>query len=162
MRSQNWKRVERMAAQELNNRLSGVGKFTPIERIPVNGREGPDLTINETGLVINVKSRQKIHPRLLPEPFQLLFCGDLVIFRLEDITCVNTFLMEPVPVDASKMLLDWYEKMDSWRKQHHPGGISAIFLHRPQMPYGNMGVAIHFDNLRRLQCNLKAVTNLSL
>jgi hypothetical protein len=160
--SQNWKRVERMAAQELNMRLSGVGKFTPIERVPVNGREGPDLTINETGLVVNVKSRQKIHPRLLPGFCQLLFCGDLVIFRLEDITCFNTFLMDPIPVDSSKMLMDWYEKMDKWREAHHPDGISAIFLHRPQLPYGEMGVAIHFDKLRRLSCNIKSVTNPSL
>ena len=148
----NWKGVERGAAAALNLVLSDVGKFTQVERVPVNGREGPDLTINELGLVVNVKSRQKIHPRLLPEPFQLLSCGDLVILRLVDLPCVNAFLVDPVSVDRSKMLLDWYEKMDKWRQAHHPKGISAIFLHRPRLPYGNMGVAIHFDNLRRLKC----------
>jgi hypothetical protein len=154
MPNKRWKSVERGAAEELNRILSCVGKFTPVERIPLLGREGPDLTVNETRLVINVKSRQKIHPRLLPEPFQLLFCGDLVIFRLAELSCVNTFLMEPAAVDGSKILRDWYDRMDRWTQEFQPDGISAIFLHRPRVPYGSMGVAIHFNNLRRLSCNL--------
>ena len=155
MPDKRWKAVERGAAAALNLVLSDIGKFTPVERIPLLGREGPDLTVNETGLVINVKSRQRIHPRLLPDAFQILFCGDLVIFRLSELSCFNTSLMDPEPVDGSRMLMDWYERMDKWTQERKPDGISAIFLHRPRVPYGSMGVAIHFDNLRRLQCNLK-------
>jgi hypothetical protein len=155
MADKRWKAVERGAADELNRVLSCVGKFTPVERIPLLGREGPDLTVNETGLVINVKSRQTIHPRLLPQPFQLLFCGGLVIFRLAGLSCLNPSLMEPVAVCGPTALLDWYDRMDRWTKEFQPNGISAIFLHRPRVPYGDMGVAIHFDHLRRLSCNLK-------
>ena len=157
-----WKAVERAIAAELNKQLSDVGKFTPIERIPLLGREGPDLTVNETGLVINVKSREKIHKRLIPGPFQILYCGDLVIFRLAELSCFQSFLMDPIPVDRSKMLEDWYALMDKWTKERQPErGISAIILHRPRMPYGDAGIAIHFNDLRRLQCQIKATTRSS-
>lgn len=157
-----WKAVERAIAAELNKQLSDVGKFSPIERIPLLGREGPDLTINETGLVINVKSREKIHKRLIPGPFQILFCGDLVIFPLSEISCFYTALMDPIPVDRSRMLEDWYALMDKWTKERQPDKcISAIILHRPRMPYGDAGVAIHFNDLRRLQCQIKATTRSS-
>ena len=157
-----WKAVERCIAAELNKRLSVIGNFTPIERIPLLGREGPDLTVNETRLVINVKSRESIHKRLIPGPFQILFCGDLVIFRLSELSCFQSILMDPIPVDSSRMLEDWYALMDRWTKEFQPDkGISAIILHRPRMPYGDAGVAIHFNDLRRLQCQIKATTKSS-
>jgi hypothetical protein len=156
MTNSRWKGVERAAAIELNKQLSGIGNhFTPVWRIPVNGREGPDLTINETGLVINVKSRERIPDRLFPEEFQMFFMDNLAIFPLKDLSCFNTFLMEfPQGIEPWKMLQDWYDRMESWTKQYKPDGISAILLHKPRMPYGNMAVVVHYENLRRLQCNL--------
>jgi hypothetical protein len=154
MSDKRWKAVERGVAEEFNHILSDVGRFTPVERIPLLGREGPDLTVNETGLVINVKSRQSIHPRLIPDAFQLLFCGDLVIFRLSDLASFHSFLAKPVPAARSQTLQNWYDRMDKWTQEFQPTGIPAIFLHRPRMPYGRCGVAIHYDHIRRLSCNL--------
>ena len=154
MTDKRWKQVERGAAQELNRVLSGIGKFTPVERIPLLGREGPDLTVNETGLVINVKSRKAIPDRLFPGSNQLLFIGRLVVFRLEDLKRCRTAWMEIPTTDPWKRLQDWYDLMDCWTQEFQPDGISAIFLHRPRMPYGNMGVVIHHEHLRRLSCNL--------
>lgn len=89
-----WKFAERKIADELNRQFSDIGKFKTIERIPLLGREGPDLTVNESGLVINVKSRLEISRTLFPRPSQMLFSGDLVIFRLSDLGCLYTALME--------------------------------------------------------------------
>jgi hypothetical protein len=66
MTDKRWKAVERFVAAEFNSVLSGIGNYSSIERIPLLGREGPDLTVNELGLVINVKSRSRIPERLFP------------------------------------------------------------------------------------------------
>ena len=157
MPDKRWKQVERGAAAELNHILSGVGNFTLVERIPLLGREGPDLTINETRLVINVKSRQIIPDRLFPASFQLLPIGDLVCFRMEDLPLVSRYGAS-TPTRPWKQLQDWYDRMDKWTRECQPDGISAIFLHRPRMPYGRMGIAIHHEHLRRLSCNLNRTT----
>lgn len=153
-----WKAAERAIAAELNKTLSDAGNFKPIERIPLLGREGPDLTINESGLVINVKSRQSISPRLIPAPAQMLFCGELVIFRLAELPCLYSFPVDPIPADRSRLLEEWWALMEKWTRQFEPErGISAIILHRPRMPYGDVGIAVHINDLRRLQCQINAV-----
>ena len=178
MTDKRWKAVERSVAEELNRILSGVGNFSSIERIPLLGRDGPDLTMNEAGLVINVKSRKTIHPRLFPSPFELLYCDSLVIFAISELTKVNASLMEPVKIDGSRTLQGWYDQMETWTNNLKQGMtsttiirhstmpvekwtddfkqncISAIILHRPRMPFGKCAVAIDFNNLRRLSCNL--------
>ena len=88
MADKRWKAAERSIAAELNTLLSDIGDFAPIERIPLLGREGPDLTVNETGLVINVKSRQCIPTRLIPGKLQMLFIGNLAIFRLNEMSAM--------------------------------------------------------------------------
>jgi hypothetical protein len=156
-----WKAAERTIAGELNKQFSDIGKFGPMERIPLLGREGPDLTVNESGLVVNVKSRLEISRSLFPRPSQMFFCGDLVIFRLAEIGCLHSALMDPLPIDSSRMLMDWWELMEKWTKANEPErGISAIILHRPRLPYGDAAVVIHFNDLRRLQCQIKTQTQM--
>jgi hypothetical protein len=154
-----WKASERTIAALLNKTLSDVGEFKPIERIPILGREGPDLTVNESGLVVNVKSRLEIPTSLFPQPFHILFCGDLVIFRLTEIEFLYSAVMDPAPIAPSKMLMDWWELMEKWTREFEPErGISAIILHRPRMPYGDVAVVIHFNDLRRIQCQITMKT----
>ena len=156
MSDKRWKAVERATAAALNAVLSDVGNFTPIERIPLLGREGPDLTINEVGLVINVKSRAIIPPRLFPQAKQLLHISDLVCFRMEDLCRVSSFPILAAATPSWKKLKDWWEFMDKWTKEFQPDGITAILIHRPRMPIGHMGIAIHFKDLRRLQCQIQS------
>lgn len=152
-----WKDVERKVAAELSTIYSDVGK-SKVERIPLLGREGPDLTINEVGLVINVKSRMVIPARLFPKSFQLLPIGDLVCFRIEDLALASKY--EPsTPVECWKQLADWYWFMDKWTKEFKPDGISAIFLHRPRMPIGHTAIVIHINDLKRFTCNLQTKCN---
>jgi hypothetical protein len=183
MADKRWKAVERGVAEELNRVLSGVGNFSPVERIPLLGRDGPDLTMNETGLVINVKSRQNISGKLFPRSNEMLYVGDLVCLRMTDLCKLMDYYnarrtMTKNTVDPVKHLQDWYDTMEEWTQQLKNGHstttimrhsqmsveawtkefksncISAIILHRPRMPYGNCGVVIHYENLRRLSCNL--------
>ena len=153
-----WKAVERSVAAELNEVLSGIGKFSPIERIPLLGREGPDLTVNETGLVINVKSRQILKPRLFPQPKQLLIIGDLVCFRLEDMPHIKD-LVSNAETEPLKKLVDWYWFMDKWTKEFKPDGISCIIIHRPRLPIGKSGIVIHINDLKRLSCQFQQTTH---
>jgi hypothetical protein len=183
MPDKRWKAVERGVAAELNCVLSDIGNhFSPIDRIPLLGRDGPDLTMNETGLVINIKSRKVIPDRLFPKQCDLLRIGDLVCFRMDAIRFAYLF-EETRTMKPWGQLQDWYDTMDLWTEgikngmstttimrhsqmpverwtpEFKSNCISAIVLHRPRMPYGNCGIAIHYENLRRLSCNLK--TNLS-
>jgi hypothetical protein len=152
MTEKRWKAVERFVAAEFNTVLSGVGNYSPIERIPLLGREGPDLTVNEVGLVINVKSRSNIPARLFPKT-GTMFIGDLIVFRLEELAA----LKETFPNEATKpwkQLTDWYELMDKWTKEFKPDGITSIVIHRPRMPYGHCGVIIKIPDLGRLTCRI--------
>lgn len=158
MTDKRWKAVERGAAAELNRVLSGVGKFTPVERIPLLGREGPDITVNEVGLVVNVKSRGNIPDRFYPTQCQLLRVKDLVCFRLSSIRFAPYFEVTD-DLRPWKQLQDWYDWMDKWTKEFQTGGISTIFIHRPRMPLGNMGVVIHQKDLARLSCKLHTHSN---
>lgn len=152
-----WKAVERSVAAALSKIYSDVGK-SPVERIPILGREGPDLTVNEVGLVINVKSRGSISDKLFPAAFTLLPIGDFVCFRLEHLPIAAHYTPQ-TPVEPTKDLEDWYALMDKWTKEFKPDGITCIILHRPRMPIGKCGVVIHQNDLRRLSCHLNATTS---
>ena len=142
--------VERRTAEELSELFVSIG-LSKVERLPVIGRTGPDIAINESGLVIDVKSRKCVPAYLFPPAKTLFSVGSLAIFRLEELLDIPTSETTQVP---SKQLSDWFQHMDQWTQEHQPNGISAIILHRPRMPIGNCGVAIHHENLRRLSCNL--------
>ena len=154
MNRDRWKRVERNVAAALNEALSGIGDFTSIERIPLLGREGPDLTVNETGLVINVKSRIEIPDRLFSVSERILNIGNYSCFRLEDLA-----KLPGMPINAGtdpwKRLDDWWLRMDKWTKEFQPEGITCIIIHRPRMPIGHAGVVIHHTDLWRLSCQIK-------
>jgi hypothetical protein len=152
-----WKDVERKTAAKLTEILSGVGNFTPVERIPLLGREGPDLTVNESGLVVNVKSRERILTRLMAPAGRLIYIGtEFVGFRLDHLHECNR--LDYCATTPWPMLTEWYCHMDKWTKQFQSEGISSIFLHRPRMPIGLTTVVIHHHDLRRLQCNLNPQT----
>jgi hypothetical protein len=154
MNRERWKNVERSVAAQLNAVLSDIGNYSPIERIPLLGREGPDLTVNELGLVINVKSRKDFHPRLFPRAFQLLPIGDLVCFRLDNLLLADKY-EACTPTKPLKQLIEFYWFMDKWTREFEPAGITSIIIHRPRMPIGHAGVVVHNKDLRRLLCNLK-------
>jgi hypothetical protein len=120
--------VERSIADYLTLIFPGL---TPFSRIPVLGRTGPDLTINELNLVIDIKSRIEV-----PKQYMAFLTQD-DRFYVVPLNCLPTF---PLPFDrtrySSVLVARWWDHMHAWTQQHHPHGITALILHRPKMPYG--------------------------
>ena len=141
-----FKDVEKEVAKCLTDVFSTSEKFY---RIPITGRTGPDITVNETNLVIDVKSRLVIP--------NFMFAGENVVnnynyqffgTRIENLTefpKLTTFpeLEASEILPMSNLVLKWWNHMDEWAQKYHPGGIATIILHRSRMPIGQATVVIH-------------------
>ena len=108
-----------------------------IERIPVLGREGPDLTFpNVLSLAVDVKSRKSvpITPFYLVGQSPAAFLGDLAMIRLGQLHQAYPHT-EPWPSGdyASKMISDWHCHIDKWAQSADDFGVGGLVLHRPGM-----------------------------
>ncbi len=144
--------VEREVAAALSELFRQIGR-APVERIPVLGRTGPDISYNDLQLIVDVKSRLKVPACLLAseKPFvtdDFLFLG----FRLEHLLTLeqDTHPWAPECHTSSKTVREWWEHMNEWTLVHEPQGVSAIVLHRPRMPIGHATVIIHSLDRSRL------------
>lgn len=165
--------AENRIAEELNKSFSHL-KVTPFERIPVLGRAGPDLTINELGLAIDVKSRQVCPKSAFMNEKHWAYIshkdrkGGLIAIRVSDIGMAVEY-KEPVclitesdwhttNVTAGKQIIDWWLHMDEWTAYWEPEKISAIVIHRPGMPYGSSMLIMKskgFQQLYQTVANIK-------
>ncbi|MCB2146611.1 MAG: hypothetical protein KQI81_09065 [Deltaproteobacteria bacterium] len=119
-----------------------------MERIPVLGRTGPDISINETKLVIDAKSRQEC-PKGMITPCLTLH-GEMVAIQLGRIKELVQY--EPQPVsDGSIMVQRWLDHMNEWTEKKMPNGISAIVLHRPRMLYEEAVLVIYQKDFGRFK-----------
>jgi hypothetical protein len=140
--------VENRVAEELSAFFAQHG-LSPVERIPVLGRRGPDISINELKLVIDVKSRKQI-----PDCFTISASGNLIrtplVFgvRLGELDLLLKY-NDPSWWSAAKKSITvfrWYEHMDEWRKNELPDGITALVLHKPGTPVRNSVFLIKKDD----------------
>lgn len=140
--------VENRVADALNAHFKLLG-MTPVERIPVLGRTGPDLSINELKLVVDVKSRIEV-PKALFFPLRVPFhFENMVAVRLVDLNRLWVPDGSAVPLDfSSKIVRGYLAHMEEWTAANVEGGISCVILHRPEMPIGS-SVAIIYSNCRR-------------
>lgn len=128
------RRVENRVAEELSAFFVQYG-LSPVERIPILGREGPDITINELQLVIDVKSRKQI-----PDCFTISASGSVIFshfafgVRLGELELLRKNYFYYTGSHVSKTVARWYNHMDEWRKDKLPDGITALVLHRPGTP----------------------------
>ena len=121
--------------------LFSTSERKPVFRIPILGREGPDITINEIGLVIDVKSRKVIPDYMFSMENTVLDFGDYIGFRLEDLLKIEAGMR----LDKAKManiVIKWWNHMNDWTVKFHPG-ITTIVLHHPHMPIGHATVIIN-------------------
>jgi hypothetical protein len=137
--------AENRVAEELNKHFALIGA-SEVCRIPVIGRTGPDLSINELELVLDVKSRLEV-PKcyMLPGPSQ---CGDLIGVPLKLLPFGDMSGLERRP--TCKTVEDYYAHMDEWRLKYRRSGITCLALHRPGMPFGMAMFIIHIDNLKEI------------
>ncbi len=122
--------VERAVAAELS-RWFAKYNLPPVQRIPVLGREGPDLSWNAAKLIVDVKSR-KNNPKYLRSPYPLV-AGKLlgVPLNLLDVL-VHGFPHPSVKTVKASFVLDkYFIHQDLWTKEHVPDGLTGIILHWP-------------------------------
>ena len=133
------RRVENRVAAELSHWFTEIG-LSPVERIPVLGRTGPDITINELGLVVDVKSRLEV-PKSVFGGFVVQF-GDLIAAPLRCLPELARPYSLVVPRPERKIVADYYAHMKEWVDAKYPSGIAALVLHRPKMPIGKSMLVI--------------------
>jgi len=157
--------IENEIAARLTEQFLSLG-FSPVERIPVLGRTGPDITINESGLAVDVKSRLEV-PLLLWKCFRddyRAFPDEVVRRRYNGdvMLCVQVrylpklysyVLTSEHPVSGSKLVSDWLLHMAEWTEVN--GGIPMIVCHRPRMNTANAVCVIFEKDLQVLQSKLE-------
>jgi hypothetical protein len=134
-----WKTVEKKIAEEINKYFTSVG-MNPIERIPILGRDGPDLTVNESGLLIDVKHRIS-NPKLFQfEDGRVAQSGKfLLAVKIKDIKLLAEGKDIDIMLKSSRVVRKYYEHMrdHSKKKKYLPDGnvIPCIILHYPGCKY---------------------------
>jgi hypothetical protein len=135
-----WKRVEVRVAEILSEIFSDAGK-EPVERIPLLGRTGPDISYNQVELIVDVKSRHEVPKSSLAVKGQALLLGDMLGFQLEDLP--NLAGLSPFTATPSRLVSGWMSHMHEWKEENCPTGITCVILHRPNMPVGESTVIIY-------------------
>jgi hypothetical protein len=134
MRNNNMKqrprRIENKVAEYLSNWYVSHGA-TPVERQPIIGRTGPDITVNELGIVLDAKSRLQCPASFHIPAAEIIQFSNLIGVRLQDLDLLLTSLQPKQVRSGSIMVAGWWNHMDEWRHNHLPDGITAIVLHWP-------------------------------
>lgn len=143
--------IERKTAEHLTAIFATLS-LSPVERIPVLGRTGPDISLNELQLVIDVKSRLEV-PIGYTNQIAVIqrYGGDLLGVRLDNFPLLFTEEPEVYSTISSVLVNRYYSHMDEWTQSDCPSGYTALVLHRPKMSVGNALFIISQANRRRLQ-----------
>jgi len=151
--------VENRVAEELN-KFFEQSNLSSVERIPVLGRTGPDLTWNELELIIDVKSRlsnpkkckiTKRHVVIYGQDYHSRYS---IGVRIKD---MDLLFMRSVPVavrNSSVTVARWLAHMDDWtqkNKEEVPHGVSSIVLHWPNTNVENSTLIIYHDEREHLR-----------
>ena len=144
------RRIENRVAEILSAQFEASG-MAPVERIPVLGRRGPDLTWNEMKLIVDVKSRKACPKSFIHEG--LFRHQNLLACPLSNLAALNALPMGDLP--PSKQVNDWFNHMHEWTKEEQPDGITTIVLHLPGLPVGRSALVIHENDHLQLQATLK-------
>jgi hypothetical protein len=134
--------AENRIAKELTE-IFGV----PFERIPVLGRTGPDLTVNKTKLVIDVKSRQSC-PKGYFWNDMLHLPGGHVSVSLQNLKDLDK--LPKIWRHRSIVVARWLDHMHEWTVENVPDGISALVIHRPNMPYGEARLVFYHSDIGKI------------
>jgi hypothetical protein len=138
--------VEREVAELLSNIYSKHG-YSPVKRIPILGRTGPDIEINETNLVVDAKSRIAVpQSHMLGRGERGIF-GDYLGVRLCELDRRD---FKSRIIRPSLLAWDWLMHMDEWRRMYLPNGISAVVLHRPKTRIANATFIIKTEDWSKL------------
>jgi hypothetical protein len=129
------RRCENAIAEIISKKSDALG-LSQVYRLPVTGRTGPDISINELNLVIDVKNRLEVPKGYFHSG--LTTFGNLVGVPISEMELMLGEPTEEGPI--SKIVTAWFDHMDEWRLKYNKKGITALVLHRPnqtpKMPFG--------------------------
>lgn len=152
------RRMENRVAEYLSQFFVSLG-MKPVERIPILGREGPDITSNEVKLVVDVKSRLQVPkgPISIPMSEITLIGVNLVGIHLRDLPILLEKTEIGNSITGSLTVKIWYDHMSEFNDI--PDGIPALVLHRPGLNTDRAVLIIHKDDLGRLHDRLNSFTS---
>jgi hypothetical protein len=137
--------VENKVAEILSGHFQKV-KMAPVARVPVTGRQGPDISINQAGIAVDVKSRLEV-PKTLWRQMKkkkVAAFGPLVAVRLKDFLA----LLEDLPISEAgqlpKTVRLYHDHMAAWC---NGTTIPVVVLHRPEMWVHNALVMMKVSDL---------------
>ncbi len=140
----------RSVEREVSECLSEIylrHNYSPVKRIPVLGRTGPDIEINETRFVIDVKSRIAVpQSHLLGNGVMGMF-GEYVGVRISELERESFMSRSLRP---SLLVLAWLKHMDEWTLAYMPNGISVVILHRPKTKIANATFIVKPEDWRKV------------
>lgn len=171
--------VERETAAYLSQKFAAFN-LTPIQRVPVIGRTGPDFQINESLLAIDVKSRSEL-PKYFwierqgrKQKFVLRYSGGVVgvhLCQLELILSDVSISEDPLPLppDARRYLehmTEWTASPnDAYKFLASPAALGKTYLpavvchrSRPRQLIANAIFLIYEKDLCVLRQTLKELT----
>jgi hypothetical protein len=144
------RRIESEVAKHLTQ-FSIERGCSQVRRIPVLGRTGPDIEINELNLVVDVKSRQQVPKLAMLKPGEFArFEDGLLGVRLDELYRLYTTQEPNTTRPSSTVIRRWFEHMEDWRRAHCDLGVSVLVLHRPGTPVKRSAVVIHQSERSKL------------
>lgn len=143
------RRAENRVAEELSKWFESL-HCSPIERKPVIGRTGPDFTINQLKLVIDVKSRLSVpNGYTVPTSELTRFYGHPPLLGIQLKKLDDLLDMDRTPRRhefASSTVYAWYHHMKEWQVNNLPDGLVCLVLHRPGMHFDKASLIISEDD----------------
>lgn len=132
--------------------------YAKVERIPVLGRTGPDISINETKMVIDVKSRKSC-PISMMHQFFVYYSDGLCTIPVSRIPELIRY--SPQPANSySVTVKNWLDHMDEWTKENEPDGLSGIVLHKPGLDFDKAVLVFYETDIERFREIWKKQTKL--
>ncbi len=122
--------AERKVAEILSEFYMSLG-CRPVKRIPVLGKTGPDIELNEFNFAVDVKSRISIPASLLAKSGELIVAPGMIGFRISDVGKLEALRRQDVR--SSVTVKRWLDHQHEWTTKNTQDGISAIALRRPGM-----------------------------
>lgn len=138
--------VEREVAKRLSLFYSRCG-LSPVERIPVLGRTGPDISLNGARIAIDVKSRIEV-PKgaMLKKGEMAVFGAEMLGVRLGELD----LLLDPTSHlntrDHFTSLSGWLAHMAGWLPENCPQGLPALVVHRPRKHIHNSTFVLYLKD----------------
>jgi hypothetical protein len=143
------RRVERKIA-EIISAFSSLYGYSEVRRIPVLGREGPDIETNELGLVIDVKSRLEVPKLFVLSPGEFIaYPKSLIAVRLDEMELLSTSKPNLKRM-GSVTVQRWFDHMHAWKIENQPDGITALVLHRPGQEWAASALVINSNERNKL------------